>query len=880
MAESFSVRAILSAQDRGFSSTLKSALKSTESLGSKIKSGFAFGILTGAGQQAFSTLTNGVRGLITEIDTSNAAWKTFTGNMQMLGKGNKEIAKTKKELQQFAEQTIYSSSDMAQTYAQLAAVGTKNCNKLVKGFGGLAAAAENPQQAMKTLSQQATQMAAKPTVAWQDFKLMLEQTPAGIAAVAKEMGMTTSELVTAVQDGKVKTEDFFNAISKVGTNKAFTKLATEYKTVGQAMDGLKETLGNKLTPAFDVLSNRAIGGISGIIDKIGEIDGEALATKVSAGLDKAQPYWELFKKTVSVTGGVLKKTAGFVSDHSEAISKALPFVLGLAAAYKGFMVINKVVPGMSKFTQYLTSLAGKGIGSLAGKLFGVAAGERAAGAAGVTSATQIAAAAKSFMMMGAAVLMISAGFALLAYSAVQVASAGPGAIAVLFGLIGAMALLGAGMTVMLKTLAPMSAQLIPAAAAMLMLGGAVLLVAAGFALMAYAATSLASAGGLAIGVMAGMLVAVGLLAVGAAALGPALTAGAVGLLAFGVAVLLVGAGTLMACAGLALLATKLPVIAAYGTTAAGAIVALGASMFVFAAGAIVAGAAAIILGTGLIVAGAGLVVFGAGMTAGAAGTLAMAGALKLVHSQLKSISSSAKSTQISLQGMRASIKVVESGLDALGSKAKSAMNKLTSAFDNAASKAKSAGQKVGTGFTHGMQSGLNRAPSVASRAVQSAVSRLRSGRSGAYSAGAYIGQGFAAGMNASLGAVRAAAAAMAEAADAAVRAKAKIKSPSRVAMKSGRYWGEGFGLGMLKEARFVERASEKLVSIPNVMTPRLAAAYSGEMSADYDYYRNSEYIIEVPLTVDGKEFARATASYTQEELNRKQTRENRKRGKA
>ena len=43
---------------------------------------------------------------------------------------------------------------------------------------------------------------------------------------------------------------------------------------------------------------------------------------------------------------------------------------------------------------------------------------------------------------------------------------------------------------------------------------------------------------------------------------------------------------------------------------------------------------------------------------------------------------------------------------------------------------------------------------------------------------------------------------------------------------------------------------------------------SGEMSADYDYYRNSEYIIEVPLTVDGKEFARATASYTQEELNR------------
>lgn len=41
---------------------------------------------------------------------------------------------------------------------------------------------------MKTLSEQATQMAAKPKVQWQDFKLMLEQTPAGISAVAKTMG--------------------------------------------------------------------------------------------------------------------------------------------------------------------------------------------------------------------------------------------------------------------------------------------------------------------------------------------------------------------------------------------------------------------------------------------------------------------------------------------------------------------------------------------------------------------------------------------------------------------------------------------------------------------------------------------------------------------
>ena len=252
MAESYSVKAVLSAYDKGFTSAMKNATKSTDSLASKIKNGFSFGVFAGAGQQAFSMLTNGVKGLMGDMSSANATWKTFAGNMKIFGK-SADIKPVKKELQSFAEQTIYSSSDMASTYAQLAAVGTKNTTKLVKGFGGLAAAAENPQQAMKTLSQQATQMAAKPEVAWQDFKLMLEQTPAGIAAIAKSMGKTTSQLVKDVQDGKVSTDEFFKAIEKVGNSKGFMDLATQYKTVGQAMDGLKETAANKLGPAFDVL---------------------------------------------------------------------------------------------------------------------------------------------------------------------------------------------------------------------------------------------------------------------------------------------------------------------------------------------------------------------------------------------------------------------------------------------------------------------------------------------------------------------------------------------------------------------------------------------------------------------------------------------------
>lgn len=880
-----SVRAILSAVDRGFSSTMKQAMGIAGKLDKKTSS-FMTGILQGAGQQAFYMLSNGCRELVAEIDASNIAWKTFEGNMKILGKSDKQIGKVKNSMQKYAEQTIYSSSDMASTYAQLAAVGVKSADKLVTGFGGLAAAAENPQQAMKTLSQQATQMAGRPTVAWQDFKLMLEQTPAGIAAVAKEMGMTTSELVSKIQAGEVATDDFFKAIEKVGNSKGFTKMATSYKSVGQAMDGLKETVGNKLTPAFDALSQKAIKGIEGIIDKLSKIDGEEIKKQVMAGIDKVTPYWEQFKSVLSVVGKALKAVGKFFLEHSSIISKGIPIVLSMVAAYKGFQIVNTIIGGVKSFVGSISSLAG-GIGNKAAEnLNKTATAQKNVGKVSQTSSTQMMASAKAFMMMGAGVLLIAAGFGILAMSAIKLAQAGPMAIAVMAGMVVALVGVSFAMAAVLKMLAPMSAQLMPAATAMLAMGAAVVLVAAGFAIMSYAAIKLANSGGLAIGVMAGMVVAMAGLMALAAVLGPALTAGAIGMLAFGAAVLLVGAGVALACVGLAQLAGVLPIIVAYGTQAAGAIVALGASFTMLLAMSVALmaamiplGASMTVLGAMALVATAGILAFGLAMTTGAAGTLVMAAALKAVNSSMKSIASSANRAKSSLKSMRSAVKTVESGLNAIGSKAKSAMSKMTSAFSGAAGKAKSAGNQVGKGFSNGVKSGMNTAKSAASAGVKAVTAKLKSGSSAARNAGAMISRGFAAGMRSCLGQIRSAANEMVKAANKAIKAKAKIHSPSRVTMAFGEYYGEGYELGILGMVRDAKRAAEKLISVPTASVPTLAMAYEGGLSSEYDYYRQNDYTIEVPLTVDGKEFARATAKYSQEELNKRTTRDNRKKGK-
>ena len=270
-------------------SKLKSLFGGLESTGQKVgsvfKSVLGANLIGSALSAGVSAVSGGIREMASELNSSQKAWKTFEGNLQAFGRSSEEIKAAKTEMQDFATKTIYSASDMANTYSQLDAVGTKNVGSLVKAFGGLAASAENPAQAMKSLSTQATQMASKPKVAWMDFKIMMEQAPAGMAAVAKEMGMSTADLVKAVQDGKVKTEDFFDAMNKAGNSDAFQKMATEFKTVDQAIDGAKESLSNKLMPAFDKLNSFGIKAVNAISDSFDKINFDSLADKLGSLLD-------------------------------------------------------------------------------------------------------------------------------------------------------------------------------------------------------------------------------------------------------------------------------------------------------------------------------------------------------------------------------------------------------------------------------------------------------------------------------------------------------------------------------------------------------------------------------------------------------------------
>lgn len=623
----------LSKGQSGFSK-LKSALSGDAFQGASKSSNSMFKSMTGGVvvgnliNKGMDLARSGISSMLGELNEASTSWQTFEGNMHQIGASNTQIAKAKSDMQKFAQQTIYSASDMSSTYAQLAAVGVKNTGKLVKGFGGLAAASDNPQQAMKTLSEQATQMAAKSKVQWQDFKLMLEQTPAGISAVAKTMGKSTTELIKNIQDGKVKTQDFLNAVAKTGTNANFSKMATQYKTVGQAMDGLKETLANKLQPQFDKVSQVGIKAVSGITDKLANLNWDALGNGIISAINKVQPI------LANLGNGFKQMFDGFNS--SGAGKSIVDMFDSIADAGKKLTATLSKGKGGTSFFKQLGQLGGGALSSVAQAISGVA------DAVGKMDPSSLMALARAFIVLkgglkGIAIMAIVKGLqqlnglspgtieniasalTKLAYAFVILKAVGKG-MQMLKGIHDAFSSLGGLKTPKMATpevpqaggIAQSAGAYLKLGAALIMVGGAVVLAAAGFKLLADAATQLASGGGAAIATFFGMVAAIAALAVVVRLLGPAMIGASVGFLMFAAALLIIGAAIFVAAAGITMLATQLPIISQYGLSASVGLLALAGAVAVFGVGALVAAVGVVLLGAGLIVLAAGLMIAAVG----------------------------------------------------------------------------------------------------------------------------------------------------------------------------------------------------------------------------------------------------------------------------
>lgn len=245
------------------------------------------------------------------------------------------------------------------------------------------------------------------------------------------------------------------------------------------------------------------------------------------------------------------------------------------------------------------------------------------------------------------------------------------------------------------------------------------------------------------------------------------------------------------------------------------------------------------------------------------------GAMTAFAGAIAPIASEVMATATSIAMLVTVASTISGAFTSASSASVTSINAIVTAMTNAEAKATTSGTVMGTKFTKGLSSGLKTGVSIAKSSCQSILSAFNSCQSRAYYCGQMIGQGLANGLRASEGSVRAAAASLASAADAAIQAKAKIGSPSKVTRKDGMWIGKGFVLGLESMYSDVKRASEDLLYLPMLDAPKMAfGGIASDMNPDYEYTNNAQLTIETPLYINDREFARATYRANQNEINK------------
>ena len=245
------------------------------------------------------------------------------------------------------------------------------------------------------------------------------------------------------------------------------------------------------------------------------------------------------------------------------------------------------------------------------------------------------------------------------------------------------------------------------------------------------------------------------------------------------------------------------------------------------------------------------------------------GAMTAFAGAIAPVASSVMATATSLAMLVAVASTISGAFSSASSTSVASINAIIVAMTNAEAKATTSGTAMGNNFTKGLGSGLKTGVSVAKSSCQSIISAFNSCQSRAEYCGRMIGQGLANGLRASEGSVRAAAASLAAATDAAIRAKAKIGSPSKIADKDGMWWGKGYRNGILGMVPQVKKAAEKLLYLPLMGAPKMAfGGIVSDLNTEYDYTNNAELTIETPLYINDREFARATYRANQSEFDK------------
>lgn len=928
MAESFSVEAILTATDKNMTSTMNKAIGACQSFGDRVKSIVAGVGITKAIGATMNVLSSSFDGAINRFDTMQSYPKV----MKSLGFSIEQSQKSVAKLNQSVQGLPTNLADVVTTSKSLAAV-TSNIDKATDTTIALnhafLASGSSSEDASRGL-QQYSQMLAKGTVDMQSWRTLQETMAPALTKVAKKLGITSgnaNELYDALQNGTITFDQFNDAMIECDTETGgFAETALEAsKGIKTSMTNIKSAVQNLeqgfLSAMNNMLKSKAMGGLVDNLEKIkskiydfrnsimeSKDDGltwdfkpgvlesvskamDWLADRANNAKAMVQQFYDGFMKTDAVQNAItlfdkVKDAIGNVMDKlqdskvfeqlgqdigniiakvEDVTGKIADFIANLKTEdVKRFASAVKLLAGAfvaikvgSKVSSMISGVVGTAKGgysklkSIIDKIRGL--GEKptqeipgqlpqnGTPSDGIGDATM-----RTAQKTSKAAQIINSAFEGISNVITSVCEGVKG---IITGLGEAISTAFQGIGQGIKSALEGVGTVIES------LGTAISTVAQGIGQgLATAFTGLGTAIAL-VPPTTWLALAAAILATGAAM-------ALVGSQGEGLQMVLQGVADVVSAFGPVIKEVFegiSGVITSFGETVSGILNSASGVIESIGQSALNAGKGFKELAKGIqIITGLNLFDMGASLAAVATGIGAISAA---------SVGIGSAGTQ--MMALVTAIGMVGTTFASTSATVTNSCNNIISAMSAAEARASTSGTAMGTKFTSGLKGSLSKSVSIARSSCNNIISAFNACQSKAQYCGQMIGQGLANGLRASEGSVRAAAASLAAAADAAIRAKAKIGSPSKIADKDGMWWGKGYRNGILGMVPQVKKAAEKLLYLPLMSAPKMAfGGVVSDMNAEYDYTSNAQLTVETPLYINDREFARATYRANQNEINR------------
>ncbi|NSS31616.1 tape measure protein [Enterococcus faecalis] len=382
MAQSKTVKATLSAVDKGFTRTMNSAVSSLKRFSagtsglsgqvSKVKSSFgsiasAIGIYKAASLAA-TTATNSFTGAISRYDTMN----NFPKVMKQLGFSAEESTQAVNDLSKGVQGLPTPLNEVVST-AQRLTVLTGNLGKSTKLTIALndafLASGSSSADASRGL-QQFTQMLAVGKVDMMAWRTLQETMPIALTKTANAFGFAgqsaQTDFYNALKEGTITFDQFADKLIELdGGASGFAAMARSATDgVAMAMSNAKTAVVRGVTRSIEAFDkfNKAVGGmtVAELITAAGAtIEGvlKKAATSFENFASIAKPYIDVVKNAFTKVAPVVKSALSSVV--GELTNSSKNFLESSSTVDKFKSIVNQVSSAIIRFSTYIQENASK-----------------------------------------------------------------------------------------------------------------------------------------------------------------------------------------------------------------------------------------------------------------------------------------------------------------------------------------------------------------------------------------------------------------------------------------------------------------------------------------------------------------------------------------